>query len=306
MSGSLGRRLILRLAESPAVNRFVRRFGPGLGAYRFVAGDTLDDALAAVGRLADKGITATLDRLGEGKVDRAYADAATADYVRIIGAIASRNLPCHVSLKLTQLGLDLDPAFCEEKLRQIVEAAATAGTFVRVDMEDSARTEATLSLFERVRKDFPNVGIVIQAYLRRSQDDLRRMGALDASVRVVKGAYMEGPDVAFPDKADVDRNYRALVAMHLGDGHDTAVATHDEALIAFTESFVREHSIPKDGFEFQMLYGIRPQRQEELARQGYRMRVYVPFGPDWYPYFMRRLAERPANLGFFLKSLFRA
>jgi len=306
VSGSLGRRLILRLAESPAVNHFVRRYGPGLGAYRFVAGDTLDDALAAVATLAAEGITATLDRLGEGRVDGAYARAAAADYVRIIGAIARGNLPCHVSLKLTQLGLDLDPALCEENLRQIVAAADTAGSFVRVDMEDSSRTGATLDLFERVRKDFQNVGIVIQAYLRRSQDDLRRLGELDASVRIVKGAYMEGPDVAFPEKADVDENYRALVAMHLGGGHHTAVATHDEALIAFTDSFVREHDIPKDHFEFQMLYGIRPQRQEELAREGYGMRVYVPFGPEWYPYFMRRLAERPANLGFFLRSLFRA
>ena len=297
------RRQILKSAESPTINRFVRRYGKKLGAYRFVAGEDLPQALDVVRGLNSRGLLVTLDRLGEGRVDKAYAEAASQTYGEILENLGS--LDASLSLKLTQLGLDLGPDLARENLTQVLRRAQALGRFVRIDMEDSAHTQATIDIFEKVHADFPDVGIVIQAYLYRSEEDLTRLGAVDASVRIVKGAYMEPREVAFPEKADVDANYRKLVALHLGGGHFTAVATHDEALIQFTKEFVQEHGIPKDRFEFQMLFGIRTRLLEDLAREGYRCRVYVPFGPDWYPYFMRRLAERPANLGFFLRALVR-
>lgn len=305
-SNLLFRRLILNLSKNEGVTRLVRKWGPKMGAYRFVAGDTLADAAGAVKRQNALGIKATLDRLGEGTVDRTYAEAARDAYTEMLDEIAKEGLDANVSLKLTQLGLDLDPAFCEENLRRILDRADSHGNFVRIDMEDSPRTEATLALFEKVFKDHTHVGLVIQAYLRRSEEDVARLGQLGANLRIVKGAYMEPPEVAFPDKRDVDENYKRLVALHLTGGHYTAVATHDPELIRFTKELVAGKGIPHDRYEFQMLYGIRSKVQEELAKEGYRVRVYVPFGPDWYPYFTRRLAERPANLGFFLRHLLRS
>lgn len=282
-SNLLFRRLILNLSKNEGVTRLVRKWGPKMGAYRFVAGDTLEDAAAAVKRQNALGIKATLDRLGEGTVDRAYAEAARDTYTEMLDAIAKEGLDANVSLKLTQLGLDLDPAFCEGNLRRILERADAHGNFVRIDMEDSPRTEATIVLFEKVFKDHKNVGLVIQAYLRRSEEDVTRLGELGANLRIVKGAYMEPPEVAFPEKRDVDENYKRLVALHLTGGHHTAVATHDPELIRFTKELVAEKGISPDRYEFQMLYGIRSKVQEELAKEGYRVRVYVPFGPDWYP-----------------------
>ncbi len=305
MSQSLLRRGILAAAESETVARFVHRYGPNLGAFRFVAGNTLDETVPVLRELNRRGLSVTLDRLGEGEVDSAYADQALRAYLAILDRIALEQLDSHVSLKLTQLGLDLDREAAKARLVAIVSKAEAQGSFVRVDMEDSRHTEATVSLFMELRPDHPGIGLVIQSYLRRSEADMRELARLRANVRVVKGAYLEPPAVAFPDKAEVDENFKRLVAMHLEAGCYTAVATHDPVLIAFTEDFTRSHGIGPDRFEFQMLFGIRPALQQTLAEKGYRVRVYVPFGPDWYPYFMRRLAERPANLGFFLKNLAR-
>lgn len=305
MSQSLLRRGILAAAESETVARFVNRYGPKLGAFRFVAGNTLDETVPVIRELNRRRLSVTLDRLGEGEVDTAYAEEAKQAYLAILDRIARERLDSHVSLKLTQLGLDLDPKATLERLTQIVSLAESLGSFVRVDMEDSRHTEATVALFLEVRASHPGVGLVIQSYLRRSEADLRRLAEISANVRLVKGAYLEPATVAFADKADVDENFKRLVAMHLTAGCYTAVATHDEALIAYTEEFTAAHGISRDRFEFQMLFGIRPALQQALADRGYRVRVYVPFGPEWYPYFMRRLAERPANLGFFLKSLTR-
>ncbi|MHB1842646.1 MAG: proline dehydrogenase family protein [Sulfobacillus sp.] len=305
MSQPLLRRAILAAAESQNVAELVNRYGPKLGAFRFVAGNTLDETVPVVQELNRQQLHVTLDRLGEGEVDASYADSAKAAYLGILDRIAAEGLHSHVSLKLTQLGLDLDPTAAERRLLEIVERAGAQGSFVRVDMEDSRHTEATVQLFSRLRPGHPAVGIVIQAYLRRSEADLRKMAQLAANVRLVKGAYLEAEPVAFAQKADVDRNYQRLVEMHLDAGCFTAVATHDPALIASAQSYAKRHGIGNDRFEFQMLFGIRPDLQRQLVAEGYQVRVYVPFGPDWYPYFMRRLAERPANLGFFVKNLWR-
>ena len=303
MSQPLLRRVILAAADSQDVARLVHRYGPKLGAFRFVAGTTLEETVPVVLALNRQGLLVTLDRLGEGEVDHSTADGAKAAYLAILDKIKEAGLSSHVSLKLTQLGLDLDPKAAEGRLVEIVGRAEATGSFVRIDMEDSRHTEATVELFSHLRPTHPAVGIVIQSYLRRSEADMRKMAELGANVRVVKGAYLEAEPIAFADKAEVDRNYQRLVEMHLGAGCFTAVATHDPALIDSTVAYVKSHGIGRDRFEFQMLFGIRPDLQLQLVAEGWQVRVYVPFGPDWYPYFMRRLAERPANLAFFLKNL---
>ena len=302
------RRGILRLAESGGVRRTVERAGPALGAYRFVAGDGVGDAVAAVRRLGERGLDVTLDHLGEAVAGEAEARAAGRAYLEAFDALAEAGVMCHASLKLTQMGLDLSPDLCRDIVRPILERARELDTFVRIDMEDSAHTDVTLALFREFRGENPHVGIVLQAYLYRTAEDLRRLGSEfeGLNVRIVKGAYLEPPEVAYPSKADVDKNYVALVAQAMDAGVYTAVATHDEAIIAQVRQDVERRGMDRRaGFEFQMLYGIRSGLQETLAHAGYRVRVYVPYGPDWYAYFMRRLAERPANVWFFLSNLVR-
>ncbi|MFO7245696.1 MAG: proline dehydrogenase family protein [Thermaerobacter sp.] len=300
-----GRWIILRLADSPTVRRLVTRYGMKLGAGRFTAGETLDEAVQVVKRLNRDGLKVTLDNLGESVAQEAQARAAAAVYLDILDRIAADGLDANVSVKLTQLGLELSTDLAYENIRRVVERATALGNFVRIDMEHSDTIDRTLEIYRRLRQDFDNVGVVIQAMLYRSEEDLRGLAAQGANVRLVKGAYAEPPDRAYPRKADVDANYRRLIAYYLQEGRYTAVATHDEAVIDFTRRFVAEHNIPRDRFEFQMLLGIRPDLQRRLAAEGYTVRVYVPYGTDWYPYLMRRLAERPANLGFLLRNLFR-
>lgn len=288
------------------MSRFVHRYGPYLGARRFVAGETLDEAIEAVRRLNAQGIMATFDHLGEDIRSLDEARAHAEEYVRILDAIASAGVDANVSLKLTQMGLDLDRSACIANLRLIVEAAKRHGNFVRIDMEDARHTDATLDVLHELRRDYDRIGTVLQAYLYRTQGDLTALIASDVNVRIVKGAYLEPPEVAFPQKPDVDRNYLALVDRALREGHYVAIATHDEQIIAQVEEWLQQRQTPRDRFEFQMLYGIRTQRQRELAKAGYRVRCYVPYGGDWYAYFMRRLAERPANVFFFLRSLIRS
>lgn len=301
------RRAILRLADSPGVRRTVERAGPRLGAYRFVAGDRVDDAVRTVRRLADRGLRATLDHLGEAVRDEHAAREAGRAYLDVLDALEAADAVCHVSLKLTQMGLDLSEDLCRQVVEPILERARALGTFVRVDMEDSAHVDVTLRLFRQWREAGPHVGIVLQAYLYRSAGDLRALTEAfpDLNVRIVKGAYLEPPAVAFPDKADVDRNYLALVGQAMDAGVYPAVATHDERIIAQVRADTARRGLGAQRFEFQMLYGIRPALQEDLARSGYTTRVYIPYGPDWYAYFMRRLAERPANVWFFLSNLVR-
>jgi proline dehydrogenase len=278
---------------------------------RFVAGETLNDTIGAVRALNEKGLLVSLDHLGENVYSAADADRAVQAYLETLERIAQTGVKANVSLKLTQLGLDVGEAVCMANVRRVLNCAQTHQNFVRIDMEGSAYTEKTLHVFRALRQEFSNVGIVIQAYLRRSEADVRELAAEGANIRLCKGAYQEPPNVAFPQKSDVDANFVKLVEIFLDDaarakGAYIGVATHDERMIEATKAYATQHAIGKDQFEFQMLYGVRPQAQTQLAADGYKVRVYVGYGTEWYPFFMRRLAERPANLGFILKNLFRA
>ena len=302
------RRTFLYLSEQPHVFSFIR--GNGLArrvASRFVAGETLDTAIAAVRDLNGRGIMASLDLLGESVASADDARAAAATVVQVLERIAAEHLDCNVSVKLTQMGLDLGLEPCVENMRHVLDRGRELGIPVRIDMESSAHTERTLQLFERELLPVygEGVGVVIQAYLRRSAADIERLIGLKARVRLCKGAYQEPASVAFPAKADVDRNFGALMEQLLARGHRPAVATHDPGLIARARRFVEANGIAAERFEFQMLYGIRRDLQEDIRRAGYRMRVYVPFGTQWYPYLMRRLAERPANVAFIVGNLVR-
>ena len=274
-------------------------------AQRFVAGETLDDAIAAARTLNAAGFPVSLDLLGENVLDRDGAARAAETYLAMFDRIAAEKLDGNVSLKLTQLGLDLDPQLCESSLLRIAGCAAARRNFVRVDMEGSPYTQRTVDLVRRVRARTDAVGTVIQSYLFRSEQDVRDLTAAGCRLRLVKGAYKEPAEIAFPAKADVDANFVSLMKILLPSGIYHAIATHDPRMISATKEFAAANGIGKDKFEFQMLYGIRTDLQRGLLKEGYRVRVYIPFGTDWYPYFMRRLAERPANLTFFLRNLFR-
>jgi proline dehydrogenase len=272
-------------------------------ARRFVAGERLDDAIEAGREVNRAKRSASLDLLGENVSDEAGARRAAEDYLAIFDRIAREKLDANVSLKLTQLGLDLGEPLCQELLEGIVAHAAELGNFVRIDMEGSAYTQRTVGITRRARAKYSNVGTVMQAYLYRAEQDVKDLLSVGCRMRLCKGAYKEPPDIAFPKKGDVDANYVKLMKLLLSSGIYHGIATHDPAMIHATKKFVRERNIGREQFEFQMLYGIRTDLQEQLVREGHRLRVYIPFGADWFPYFMRRLAERPANLVFFLRNL---
>lgn len=272
---------------------------------RFVAGTTLDDALVAVRALNATGMSATLDVLGESVTDRAAADRAAAAYVATIERIADAGLDANVSLKLSQMGLGLGVETCLEVLRPVVAAGARHRIFIRVDMEGSATTDATLEVVERLRADGCDVGPVIQAYLRRSRSDVERLAAARVRTRICKGAYAEPPEIAFSERDEIDRSFVELSVLLLEADAYPGVATHDPAMIEAVRRTARERGIGPDRFELQMLYGIRRDLQRELVGAGHRLRIYTPYGTEWYPYFMRRLAERPANVLFVLRSLVR-
>jgi proline dehydrogenase len=257
----------------------------------------------AIKQLNSKGISATFDHLGESISSEAETFEEVREYQRLIDSIVIHSLDSNVSVKLTQLGLDIDNELCYRNTRAIVEAAHRQQNFVRIDMEDSSKTEATFDIFKRLRAEFENVGIVVQSYLYRTEKDIEEMLKLGARIRLCKGAYKEPESVAFPDKADVDKNYVKLMKMLLPSGIYHGIATHDPNMIEATKRFAKEEGISPDRFEFQMLYGVRRDLQEGLIKEGWRVRVYVPYGKFWYPYFMRRLAERPANLWFVMKSM---
>jgi len=299
---------LLWLSERPRIFQFLRRNGLARRfAARFVAGETVDSAVAAARELNAAGITTSLDLLGEAVRTAAEARAARDSYVETLDRIEAAGTPAHVSVKLTQLGLDLDEALCVANMRVIIARAQQSGSFVRIDMEQSAYTERTLQLFKRTfHPEFGNaVGVVLQSYLRRTEQDVEQMIALGARVRLCKGAYKEPPSVAFPDKRDVDATYVRCLERLLLRGTYPAVATHDVRILERARSFARDKGVVAARFEFQMLYGVRRDLQLALRRQGYSVRVYVPFGTQWYPYLMRRLAERPANVAFLLGNVVR-
>ncbi|MDQ3881313.1 MAG: proline dehydrogenase family protein [Chloroflexota bacterium] len=271
--------------------------------YRFVAGTTLDDAVVAVRRLNAQGAMVTLDVLGESVTDRATALRAADEYVAAIDRIASEGLDSNVSLKLTQMGLDAGVDVCLEALSRVLEAGRRHGIFVRIDMESYQYVDRTLDIADRMRAQGFDVGVVIQSYLRRSQADVERLAAERVRVRVCKGAYAEPPDVAFTNRGEIDANYLTLATRLLDADAYPAIATHDSALIDAVARYAAERGIGPDRYEFQMLYGIRRDLQQRLVARGHRVRVYVPFGTEWFPYFMRRLGERPANVLFVLRSL---
>jgi len=302
------RQTLLYLSEQKQIFRFVRTNSLARKfASRFVAGETLDTAVVAVRELNAKGIMATLDLLGESVTSAEEARAATAGGISILERIAAEKLQSNMSVKLTQLGLDLDAALCTEHIKRILDRGKQLGIFVRIDMESSAHTQRTLDLFERdlVPAYGAGVGIVLQSYLMRTAADADRLIGQKALVRLCKGAYKEPASVAFPRKSDVDRSYVRIVERLLLSGQRHAVATHDPAIIGHVKRFAKEKGIGPERFEFQMLYGIRRDMQEALQREGYAVRVYVPFGTHWYPYLMRRLAERPANIAFIIGNLVR-
>jgi proline dehydrogenase len=265
----------------------------------------VETAVAAAGELKARGIASTLDLLGESVTAEAEAVAARDQYLAMLDRMAAAGVEVNVSVKLTQMGLDIGEELCAANLTCILEKAERVNGFVRLDMEGSDYTQRTLDFFEqRLFERFGrHCGVVIQAMLRRSAADIEKLIALKARVRLCKGAYLEPPSVAFPDKADVDKSYVALMERLLAEGNYPGLATHDEAIIARARGVVRRESIPLNRFEFQMLYGVRRDLQHRLVRDGYRMRVYVPFGTQWYPYLMRRLAERPANIAFILGNV---
>ena len=301
------RTLLLALSGSPRLARWVTRNGASRRmARRFVAGEELDDAVSAARACNQAGMKVSLDYLGENGASAGDARRACDAYLAIFDRVAREQLDANVSLKLTQLGLDLDERLCQELVGSILERAAAYGNFVRIDMEGSAYTPRTIELAKRMRAKSPAVGTVIQAYLYRSERDVEDLLRIGCRIRLCKGAYQEPAEIAFPKRADVDGNFVKLMQRLLSSGVYHGIATHDPRMIDATIDFAAKSGIAKEQFEFQMLYGIRGDLQRQLVRDGYRMRVYIPFGRDWFPYFMRRLAERPANLLFFLRNLFRA
>jgi proline dehydrogenase len=303
---SAGRRALLAAADSPRVGRFVQRYGFRLGASRFVAGESLDAAVPVLRGLNDKGLLTNTTLLGEGVTTEAETAAVVAAYRELIDRIAAEGLRTYVALKLTHLGLAVDEELAHRNVAALVEHAASRGNFIRMDMEESPRVDATLRIYRRLREDgHENVGTVLQSYLYRSEDDLAELRPLAPNLRLVKGAYLEPAAVAYPEKSDVDAAYVRLLQASLTGGGFTAIATHDETLIEHAIAFTKANGIPNDRFQFQMLYGVRPKLQLELVRRGYSVVVATPYGPDWYRYLMRRLAERPANVLFLLRNLIR-
>lgn len=307
MLDSLSKNVFYMLARSAGLKSLASRYGMRNAdsfARRFIAGESIEEAIAAARVVEQAGLQATLDFLGESVASAAEANAATVAYLEVMRKITDAGVGRNVSLKLTQLGLDIDRATCVDNLRRILDEAAAHNFFVRIDMENSPYTERTLEIFETLWNiGYRNAGVVLQSYLKRSEADVHRVNKLGARVRLVKGAYKEPADAAYQLKSEVDSQFVKLMQILLKDGTYPAIATHDEKMIAATNEFAVANNIGKDKYEFQMLYGIRRDLQTSLAAAGHPFRVYVPFGREWFPYFMRRLGERPANIGFVLRGI---
>ncbi|UII55460.1 proline dehydrogenase [Cytobacillus spongiae] len=301
----LMRDFFLFLSKNKALTKLAKKYGLRFGAARFVAGETIERAVNVIKDLNSKDLVVTIDYLGEFIDNEAEAKEMADNSIQAIQAIGRENLRSQLSLKMTSMGLDISDDVVLGNMRRILEAAKENNVFVTIDMEDYSRCQKTIDIFKQLKSEYDNVGTVIQAYLYRTEQDMKDLNEYSPNLRLVKGAYKESPEVAFPEKSDVDDNFKKIIKMHLLNGNYTAVATHDDAMIEYTKQLVKEHNIPNDQFEFQMLYGIRTEKQLELVKEGYKMRVYVPYGTDWYGYFMRRLAERPANVAFVLKGMFK-
>jgi len=300
------RSALIYLSRQEWLKDFAARFGLFKKlTTRFIAGENIDEAVAAIRDLNAHGCTASFDHLNESVGSTAETESEVREYLDVLARIDETGIDSNVSIKLSQFGLVIDPELAYRNARRIVADAAGRGNFVRVDMEGSNVTQATIDLFKRLRGEFGlnDVGIVLQSYLFRTADDARELLKIPARIRLCKGAYNEPPEVAYPAKKDVDDNYVRVMQLLLASGVYHGIATHDPRMIEATIEFTRREGIGKEAFEFQMLYGIRRDLQDQLARDGYRMRVYVPYGKHWYPYFMRRLAERPANIGFVLRNM---
>jgi proline dehydrogenase len=296
------RKAILAAADSKRVQSLVRKHGMRLGAARFVAGETIDDAIRVLRKLNDQGLHANTTLLGEGVLEPAETEAVVRAYGEVIDRIAAEGLRANVALKLTHLGLEIDEELAYANIKELL----ARGSFIRIDMEQSEFVDATLRIYRRLREEgLGTVGTVLQAYLYRTPADLDSLLPLAPNLRLVKGAYLEPAAIAYPKKADVDAAYVRLLERMLTGGGYTAVATHDERIIDHTIGFADARGIGRDRFEFQMLYGVRPQLQLDLVRRGFKVLVATPYGPEWYPYLMRRLGERPANLLFLLKNTVR-
>jgi proline dehydrogenase len=308
MVDNLSKAFFHALAASDTLKRLASTHGMGRDGFarRFIAGETIEEASAAAAAIEASGMTQTLDYLGERVTTRAAADAATRSYLTIIDRIVRAGIGRNISLKLTQLGLTVDRATSVDNLRRILDAGAAHEFFVRIDMENSPYTDVTLDIFETMwQQGYRNAGVVLQSYLPRSVEDALRMNRLGARVRLVKGAYKEPRGVALQSKADVDAAFVEIMKALVADGTYPAIATHDPAMIDATRAYAAERRLGADRYEFQMLYGVRRDLQAQLMAAGYRVRIYIPFGREWFPYFMRRLGERPANVGFVVRSVMR-
>ncbi|HEY2963859.1 MAG TPA: proline dehydrogenase family protein [Pyrinomonadaceae bacterium] len=302
----ISRSALIWLSRQEGLKDFATRFGFFKKlTTRFVAGETIDDAISYIRQINAENCTASFDHLNESVGSESEAEAEVIEYLNILNGISETQIRSNVSIKLTQFGLGLDPELAYRNARRVVEEAHRRGNFVRVDMEDSGVTQVTIDIFKRLRSEFglDDVGIVLQSYLRRTYADAQELVKLPARIRICKGAYNEPPEVAFPDKKDVDANYVKVMQLLLLSGVYHGIATHDPKMIDATVDFVQREAIGKEKFEFQMLFGIRRDLQRQLSRDGFNVRIYVPYGKHWYPYFMRRLAERPANIWFVLKNV---
>ncbi|MDN3017206.1 proline dehydrogenase [Paenibacillus sp. BSR1-1] len=301
MLAEVSKNVFLYASQSKGLNKAAKKWGLRFGASQVVAGDTIESAIKKVEELNKKGLVCTLDHLGEFVSSREEAIEATEYNVKTLEAMAKAGVNSNLSVKMTQLGLDIDRDFCVNNMRRILAAAKKHNNFVRIDMEDHAHCQITLDILSELRQTYDNVGTVIQAYLFRAHEDVKELKGIP--LRLVKGAYKESPEVAYQEKEKVDENYLKIIEEHLLSGSYTAIASHDHQIIAKVKEFTQKNNIPRDQFEFQMLYGFRTDMQLSLVQEGYKMRVYIPFGNDWFGYFMRRLAERPQNVAFALKGL---
>jgi proline dehydrogenase len=303
MLAMLSKNFFLYISQNKLLNKAAKKWGFKLGAAQVVAGESIKDMTLKVRELNEKGLVCTLDHLGEFVLRREEAEEATDYNIKTLEAIGREGLNSQLSVKLTQLGLDIDQEFCLENMRRILETARSHHIFVTVDMEDYAHCHLTIDMVKKLRQTYENVGTVIQAYLYRSENDIKELKGIP--LRLVKGAYKESSKVAIQDKTEIDCNYLLLIKEHLMSGSFTAIATHDHNIIEKVKEFAKVNAIPRDQFEFQMLYGFRKELQLSINEEGYKMRVYVPFGRDWFGYYMRRLAERPQNIAFALKGIFK-
>ncbi|APJ09776.1 proline dehydrogenase family protein [Bacillus safensis] len=302
---SVTRNFFLFLSKSSLLNRIARNWGSAVASKKIIGGKDFESAIPVIKRLNEQGMAVTVDHLGEFVTKAEIANERTTECIQTIQRIAEAGLNSHVSLKMTSLGLDIDDDLVYHNMKRILDTAEKHRIMVTIDMEDEQRCQKTLDIFKEMKSQYEYVSTVLQAYLYRTEKDLDDLNELQPFLRLVKGAYKESAEVAYPNKKDVDQNYQKLIEKQLLSGNYTAIATHDDQMIEFTKNIVKKHNIQTSQFEFQMLYGMRSETQQALVKEGYQMRVYTPYGREWYGYYMRRLAERPANIAFALKGMTR-